>query len=96
MFNISLAKRLPSLEVGILIIHVAGLFAIVIPLLVMAPSRNSGQVALLDFYNGGGWPTVGLATMIGLLTPLGSMLGFDCAVHMGRVPRLGLVYEYND
>ena len=55
-----------------------------IPLLVMAPSRNNGQVALLDFYNGGNWPTVGLATMIGLLTPLGSMLGFDCAVHMGR------------
>lgn len=50
----------------------------------MAPARNSGRVALLDFYNGGGWSSVGLATMIGLLTPLGSMLGFDCAVHMGK------------
>lgn len=80
-----MAKQLPMVEIVILVIHVVGLFAIVIPLLVMAPSRNSGQVALLDFYNGGNWSTVGLATMIGLLTPLGSMLGFDCAVHMCRV-----------
>ena len=83
VFNISMAKQLPILEVFILIIHVVGLFAIIIPLLVMAP-KNDGRTALLDFYNGGGWPTVGLATMIGLLTPLGSMLGFDCAVHMSE------------
>ncbi len=80
-----MAKQLPMVEVVILFIHVLGLLAIVIPLLVMAPSRNSGRVALLDFYNGGNWSTVGLATMIGLLTPLGSMLGFDCAVHMCRI-----------
>ena len=82
VFNTSMAKQLPMVEIVILIVHVVGLFAIIIPLLVMAPSRNNGRVALLDFYNGGNWSTVGLATMIGLLTPFGSMLGFDCAVHM--------------
>ena len=90
LFNTSMAKQLPIVQIVILIIHVVGLFAIIIPLLVMAPSRNSGKVALLDFYNGGNWPTTGLATMIGLLTPLGSMLGFDCAVHMGRISYLRL------
>lgn len=85
IFNTSVAKQLPKVEIGILVVHILGLFAIIIPLLVMAPSRNSGRVALLDFYNGGDWPTTGLATMIGLLTPLGSMLGFDCAVHMCRL-----------
>lgn len=84
IFNTSVAKQLPKVEIGILVVHILGLFAIIIPLLVMAPSRNSGRVALLDFYNGGDWPTTGLATMIGLLTPLGSMLGFDCAVHMSE------------
>ena len=79
-----MAKQLPIVEIVILFIHIVGLFAIIIPLLVMAPEKNSGKAALLDFYDGGNWPTVGLATMIGLLTPLGSMLGFDCAVHMGR------------
>ena len=78
-----MAKQLPVVEIIILIVHIVGLFAIIIPLLVMAPTRNDGHVALLEFYNGGNWPTVGLATMIGMLTQLGSMLGFDCAVHMG-------------
>lgn len=84
LVNITFAKHLPKLQIAILLLHVLGLFVIIIPLWVKAPSRNTSQVALLDFYNGGGWPTVGLAAMIGLLTPLGSMLGFDCAVHMGK------------
>ena len=88
IFNTSMAKQLPMVEIVVLVIHILGLFAIIIPLLAMAPTRNSGKVALLDFYNGGGWPTMGLATMIGLLTPLGSMLGFDCAVHMCRVAHI--------
>ena len=85
VFNTSMAKQLPIVQIVILVVHVVGLFAIIIPLLVMTPARNSGSVALLQFYNGGNWKTVGLATMIGLLTPLGSMLGFDCAVHMCRI-----------
>lgn len=32
--------------------------------------------------NGGNWPTMGTAYMIGLLTVLSSMMGFDCSVHM--------------
>lgn len=79
-----MAKHLPVIQTIILCIHILGLFAIVITLLVMAPSKNNAHVALLDFYNGGNWPTTGLATMIGLLTPLGSMLGYDCAVHMSE------------
>ena len=87
IFNTSVAKQLPKVQVVLLVVHVVGIFAIVITLLAMAPSRNSGTVALLDFYNGGNWKTTGLATMIGLLTPLGSMLGFDCAVHMCKFCR---------
>ena len=82
VFNTLTAKKLPILEVFILVVHVIGIFAITIPLLIMAPEKNNAKVALLDFFNGGNWKTVGLSTMIGLLTPLGSMLGFDCAVHM--------------
>ena len=84
IFNTSMARQLPLVQIVILVIHVLGVFAICIPLLIMAPARNTGRVAFLDFYNGGNWPTIGLSTMIGLLTPLGSMLGFDCAVHMSE------------
>lgn len=80
-FNTNLAKMLPLIEGIFLLVHIVGLFATVVPLWVLAP-RNTAQVALLEFTNGGGWPTMGVSFMIGLLTSLGSMLGFDCAVHM--------------
>lgn len=83
VFNTSLAQKLPLIESLILILHIVGLFAIIVPLWVLAP-RNSAQVAFLQFNNGGNWSTTGVAFMIGLLTSLGSMMGFDCAVHMGR------------
>ena len=88
IFNTSLAKKLPLVEGLILLVHVVGVFAIVIPLLVLSP-RNDARTALLHFENGGNWPTMGIAFMVGLLTSLSSMLGFDCSVHMckSRAPR---------
>ncbi|KAL9059668.1 MAG: hypothetical protein Q9206_001371 [Seirophora lacunosa] len=83
IFNTSLAKKLPLIEGFILLLHVIGLFAIVIPLWVLAP-RNPANVALLHFNNGGDWQSTGLAFMVGLLTTLISMAGFDCSVHMSE------------
>ncbi|KAL9013965.1 MAG: hypothetical protein Q9173_001363 [Seirophora scorigena] len=83
VFNTSLAKKLPLIEGFILLLHVIGLFAIVIPLWVLAP-RNPANVALLQFNNGGEWQSTGLAFMVGLLTTLISMTGFDCSVHMSE------------
>jgi amino acid transporter len=79
-----MVTQLPVVEAVILIFYILGLLAFIIPYLAIAPSRNTGHVSLLDFYNEGRWPTVGLATMINLVTTLGSMLGFDCAVHMSE------------
>lgn len=81
IFNTTLAKRLPLIENFLLYVHALGLFAVVIPLLVMA-DKSSGHNALLIFTNSGNWGTMGTAVMIGMLTPLGSMMGFDCMVHM--------------
>ncbi|KAL8971410.1 MAG: hypothetical protein Q9197_003289 [Variospora fuerteventurae] len=81
--NVFLSKTLPIAEWFILILHVVGLFAIIIPILAMAP-KNSARVALLDITNSGGWSTKGTSFMIGLLTALSSMMGFDCAVHMSE------------
>ncbi len=81
IFNTILAKRLPAVEGLVLIIHIMGLFAIIVPLWILSP-RATGNEALLTFTNGGQWPTFGISAMIGLLTPMGSLCGFDCAVHM--------------
>lgn len=81
LFNTFLAKNLPFVEGLILIIHVVGLFAIIIPLWVLAP-RNNAQAVFTTFNNGGGWASPGTATLVGLYTTITSMLGYDCSVHM--------------
>ncbi|CAF9924971.1 MAG: hypothetical protein HETSPECPRED_005709 [Heterodermia speciosa] len=83
VFNTFLAKRLPAIEGVVLVIHMLGLFAVIVPLWILSPRATAAE-ALLTFTNGGGWPTTGLSAMIGLLTPMGSLCGFDCAVHMSE------------
>ena len=81
LFNTFWARRLPAVEGVVFIIHMIGLFAVIVPLWILSP-RATATEALLTFTNGGGWSTNGLSAMIGLLTPMASLLGFDCAVHM--------------
>jgi choline transport protein len=73
IFNTFLAVRLPFIEGCILILHLAGFFAVFIPMWV-----------LLNFENNGGWPTTGLSSMIGLTAPLTALIGYDCSVHMSE------------
>jgi amino acid transporter len=89
LFNTFLAKNLPFVEGLILIIHVVGLFAIIIPLWVLAP-RNNVRAVFTTFNNGGGWDNSGTATLVGLSTTITSMLGYDCAVHMCKTHLLVL------
>jgi choline transport protein len=81
IFNTVLAVQLPLIEGVVLILHLAGFFAIIIPLWVMAPHATA-HTALLEFSNNGGWPSTGLSAMIGLTTPLSVLIGYDCSVHM--------------
>ncbi|KAK3068996.1 hypothetical protein LTR53_013018, partial [Teratosphaeriaceae sp. CCFEE 6253] len=83
LFNTLLASRLPLIEGVLLILHVAGLFAIIIPLWVMAP-RGNVHDTLFKFTTTGGWPNLGLASLIGMANPIGVLVGYDCAVHMSE------------
>lgn len=83
LFNTVLAKRLPMVEGLLLVLHVLGLFAIIITLWVLAPTADAYTV-WTQFTNAGNWNSDGTATMVGLLSPIISMIGFDCAVHMSE------------
>ena len=83
VFNTALAPSLPLIEGTVLILHLAGLFAVIIPLWVMAPRANVHD-ALFVFTNYGGWSSTGLSAMIGLTTPLSVLIGYDCSVHMSE------------
>ena len=83
IFNTFLAKRLPMVEGMVLIIHILGFFAVLIPLWVLAPRGDPADV-FTTFLNLGGWPTDGLAFMVGLLSPVYTLIGADSAVHMSE------------
>jgi choline transport protein len=83
IFNSFLAKRLPIIEGIVLIIHILGFFAVLIPLWVLSP-RNSASDVFIGLTNFGGWPTTGLSFMVGLLSPIYTLLGADSAVHMSE------------
>lgn len=81
LFNTLLAVRLPLVEGALLILHLAGLFAIIIPLWVMAP-RGNVHDTLLRFTTTAGWPDVSLASLIGMVSIIAILVGYDCTVHM--------------
>ena len=83
IFNTFLAKKLPMVEGMVLIIHIVGFFAVLIPLWILAP-RNPAQEVFTEFLNLGGWSTTGVAFMVGLLSPIYTLIGADSAVHMSE------------
>lgn len=86
VFNTLFAKQLPMVEGLVFIIHVCGLFALAIPLWALSSGpRKSAHQVFTEFSNGGGWPNVGVAFMVGWLPISASLGGIDCVVHMGNV-----------
>jgi amino acid transporter len=81
IFNTFLAKRLPLVEGLFVFVHILGIL-IFIPLWVLSPTRE-GASPLVEFYNPGGWSSNGIATLVGSLAPVTTLIGFDCSVHMG-------------
>jgi hypothetical protein len=81
LFNTFLAKKLPLVEGILLLIHVCGFFAIIIPLWTLAP-RASPYDVFTTFSNGGGWNSQGTSTLVGILTAVISLTGSDSAAHM--------------
>lgn len=76
VFNIYGARRLPFFEGCILFFDIIGVFAILIPLWILAPMASSKEV-WLDFGSYGGWKNLGLACLIGQLPSGGALIGAD-------------------
>lgn len=90
IFNTYLVRYLPQIEGLILIIHIGGFLAVLIPLVYLAPHSNATEV-FTRFENGGKWSSQGLSFFVGLVTGVYSFLGADSACHMGTAARLGFV-----
>ncbi|KAH6707652.1 amino acid/polyamine transporter I [Leptodontidium sp. MPI-SDFR-AT-0119] len=81
--NTFLARWLPKIEALILIFHVVGFFAIMIPLVYLAP-HGSAKDVFVTFVNAGGWSSDGLSWFVGIVTSVFAFLGADSACHMSE------------
>ena len=78
--NVFLARRIPLMEGVVLIFHVVGFFAVMIPLWVLAPMVPHSQVWGAEaFANYGGWSSIGAACVVGQLAASASLVGADSA-----------------
>ena len=72
--NTIVARALPTIEATILILHILGFFAIMVPLVCMAPHGEASSV-FATWLNEGGWSTQGLSFFVGLTGTVFSFLG---------------------
>lgn len=84
--NTLLAKVLPAIQAIILVLHVCGFVAILVPFWVFSPHAPADRV-FTEFNDGGDWRSKGLATLVGILSPFVSLIGPDAAVHISEEVR---------
>lgn len=73
---------LPFIEVIILVLHIYGFFAVMLPLVWLARHNDSSSV-FKTFFNAGGWQTQTLSFFVGLRGNAVPFLGTYCLSHVG-------------
>ena len=73
-FNTVLSPALPKVEGMVLVLHILGFVAILVPLVYLAPHSTPSEVFAV-FSNGGGWSSQGLSFFIGLVGNATAFLG---------------------
>ncbi|EAS33164.3 GABA permease [Coccidioides immitis RS] len=81
--NTVISRLLPKIEGLILILHILGFFAVLIPLVKLSEKADP-EVIFTVFKNDGGWSSNGLSFLVGLTGNAFAFLGLDGAYHMSE------------
>ncbi|WZH49356.1 hypothetical protein QYS62_010555 [Fusarium acuminatum] len=81
--NTLVSSVLPKFEGLILILHILGFFAILIPLVTLGPHASASDVFTV-FVNNGGWSSQGVSFMVGMMGNAFAFVGTDAAFHMSE------------
>lgn len=65
------------------VLHIAGFVAILITLGVMAP-KNTASMVFTEVTNSSGWQNDGISWLVGLLSSVYPLLGYDAACHLAE------------
>lgn len=83
LVNSTSSRLLAKFEGLVLIIHLIGFFAILIPMVYLAPHNDAASV-FTTFLNEGGWSSPALSFLVGFPSGAASLIGADCAVHLSE------------
>lgn len=81
VINTILAQHLPIIEGLILLLHIIGFIAILVPLWVLAPLCSAHTVFTI-FNDGGDWRNTSLAVLVSMLSPQLAPIGPVAAAHV--------------
>jgi choline transport protein len=81
--NTVLVRRLPLIEGAMLVIHIVG-FIVIVAVLWSTSTHAPSHDVWTQFNDGGGWHSLGLSTLVGILGPVVSLIGPDAACHMSE------------
>ncbi|PGH20066.1 hypothetical protein AJ80_03716 [Polytolypa hystricis UAMH7299] len=84
--NTVVSFLLPKFEGLVLILHIVGFFAVLLPMVILGNHGNTKDV-FATFYNEGGWSTQGLSFFVGLSGNAFAFVGTDGAFHMSEEVR---------
>lgn len=87
--NTLVSSVLPKFEGLILILHILGFFAILIPLVTLGPHASAADV-FGTFVNNGGWSSNGVSFMVGMMGNAFAFVGTDAAFHVNP-PLISLI-----
>jgi amino acid transporter len=82
-FNTTLIRKLPQIEGFAVALHTLGFFTFIIVLWVMGP-RADAQTVFTEFQDNNGWGSLGLATLIGIISPINTLGGADAVCHLSE------------
>ncbi|KAL9134507.1 MAG: hypothetical protein Q9175_004309 [Cornicularia normoerica] len=81
--NTVVSGLLPMIEGIILMLHVLGFVAVIVPLVYLSPHGSAASV-FKTVLNEGGWPTQGISYCVGFIGNVATFVGADAAVHMSE------------
>lgn len=86
-FNIWGAKKLALAEMAFVSLHVACFFIVLITVAVTSPKNDAKEVFLTFSDNGGNYPLMGLAVMVGQVPAMWNVLASDAVAHLSEEVR---------
>ena len=84
--NTFVSTVLAKIEAIVLILHIVGFVALLVPLVYLAPHSSPQDVFTL-FVNAGDWPTQTLSFFVGIVGIVFAFVGTDGAIHMSEEVR---------